>query len=502
MLDSLYLCYTMAQQARPDLTTETDWPLYIDGEWTVPSDAGTMEVRDPATQEVFAEVPAATTDTVDEAFRTAEEAQKEWAKTPPQERAAVVSQVLQQIDENHDELAELIMRDTGGTRLKAETAIHIAEGHTQYATSLPFHDSGKHEKSIIPGKENIVEREPVGVVAAIVPWNFPFNLTMRIVPHAIALGNSVVLKPAPDTPLIGGVAIAHLFEQAGLPDGVLNVVIGEDEEIGDHISGHPVPNVMSFTGSTEIGKRVAGRAAEQLTDPALELGGNNPHIVTDDADLEYAVDAATFASFVHSGQVCISINRHIVHESVYDEYVDRLAERARDLPTGDPREEGTVVGPVINESQRDKIVDLVERTVDAGATVEAGGDHDGLVIEPTVLSDVTNDMPVASNEHFGPIAPVIPYSTDEEAIEIANDTQMGLSGSVHSSDLDRARRIANQVESGTIHINDQPINDEPHVPFGGVKGSGMGRYNAEEIMRKLTRTRWVSIQHEQRDYHV
>lgn len=500
MLVRYNLCHVMAQQSKPDLSTETDWPLYIDGEWTVPSDAGTMEVRNPATQGVFAEVPTATTDTVDRAFEAAKGAQKEWAETPPQERSAVVSKAIEQVHEHHDELVDLIMRDTGGTHLKAETAIHIAEGHMQYATSYPFWDGGKHEKSTIPSKENIVEREPVGVVAAIVPWNFPFNLTMRIVPHAIALGNSVVLKPAPDTPLIGGVAIAHLFEKAGLPDGVLNVVIGEDEEIGDHISGHPVPNVMSFTGSTEIGKRVGGRAAEQLTDPALELGGNNPHIVTDDADIEYAVDAATFATFVHSGQVCISINRHIVQESIYDEYVERLTERARNLPTGDPREEGTIVGPVINESQRDRIVDLVERSMNAGATVETGGDYDALVIEPTVLSDMTNDMPAASNEHFGPIAPVIPFSTDDEAVEIANDTRMGLSGSIHSTDLDRARRIADRIETGTIHINDQPINDEPHVPFGGVKDSGMGRYNAEEIMRKLTRTKWTSIMHEQREY--
>jgi len=490
----------VAQRSKPDLTTETEWPLYLDGEWTWPDDAGTLDVVDPATQETFAEVPAATTDTVDEAFAVAEKAQKEWGETPPQERAAVVANALEAVHEHHDELVELIVQDTGGTYFKAETAIHIAEGHMQYATSYPFWEGGKHEKSTIPGKENIVERQPVGVVAALVPWNFPFNLTMRIVPHAIALGNSVVLKPSPDTPLIGGGAIAYLFEEAGLPEGVLNVVTGHDEEIGDHISGHPVPDVMSFTGSTEIGKRVGRRAAEQLTVPALELGGNNPFIVTDDADLEYAVDAGTFATWAHSGQVCISINRHLVQESIYDEYVDRLVERAESLPVGSAHDPDTIVGPVINQKQCDRIVDYIERTVDAGATLETGGGHDGLVIEPTVLSDVTNDMPTACNEHFGPVAPVIPFSDDEEAIEIANDTDMGLSGAVHSQDLARARKIADRVETGTIHINDQPINDEPHVPFGGVKDSGMGRYNAEEIMRELTETKWTSIQHEQREY--
>ncbi len=491
----------MAQQLQPDLTTETDWPMYIDGEWTRPSDAGTLEVSNPATQETYAEVPAATTDRVDEAFAAAEEAQTEWAQTPPQDRAGVVAEVLEQIHEHHDELVDIIVNETGKSYLAAETAIHIAEGHIQYASSYPFWEGGRHENSTIPGKENIVEREPVGVVAAIVPWNFPFNLTLRIIPHAIALGNSVVLKPAPDTPVTGGAVMAYLFEEADLPDGVLNVVTGHDEEIGDHISGHPVPNVMSFTGSTEIGKRVGSRAAEQLAYPALELGGNNPHIVLEDADLEYAVDAGTFATFVHSGQVCISINRHLVHESLYDEYVSMITERAEDLPTGNPLENpDVIVGPVINERQRDQILEFIDRTVDAGATLETGGGHEDLVVEPTVLSDVSNDMPLACNEHFGPVAPVIPFSDEDEAVELANDTRMGLSGSVHSENVDRARQVADRIETGTIHINDQPINDEAHVPFGGVKESGLGRYNAKELMRVLTRTRWTSIQHEQREF--
>ena len=491
----------MAQQMQPDLTTDTDWPLYIDGEWTTPSDAGTMEVMNPHTQELFAEVPAATKDTVDEAFAAAEEAQKDWANTPPQERAGVVAAALEEVHNHHDEIVDLIVNETGGSFAKAETAIHIAEGHMQYATSYPFWDGGRQEDSVIPGKENIVERTPVGVVAVITPWNFPFNLTMRIVPHAIALGNSVVIKPAPDTPIVGGCLIAYLLEKAGVPDGVVNVVIGEDEEIGDHMSGHPVPDVMSFTGSSEIGKRVGSRAAGQLAYPALELGGNNPHIVLDDADLDYAVDAATFASFVHSGQVCISINRHLVHESLYDDYVSQLAERAENLPTGNPLENpGVIVGPVINEGQRDKILDFLDRSVDAGATIEAGGGHEGLVIEPTVLSGITNDMPLACNEHFGPIAPVIPFSDDEEAIALANDTNMGLSASIHSTDIDRAKQVADRVEAGTVHINDQTINDEPHVPFGGVKDSGLGRYNSKELMRSLTTTKWTSVMHQQREY--
>ena len=281
---------------------------------------------------------------------------------------------------------------------------------------------------------------------------------------------------------------------------MLNVVTGRGSEVGDRIAGHPEADVVAFTGSTEVGKHVAGTAATNLATPAMELGGNNVHIVTEDADLDRAVDGGVFGSFLHSGQVCISVNRHLVHEDVYDEYVHRLTERAEELPTGTAHEPQTVVGPIIDESQRDQILDFVEQTVDAGATVETGGGHDGLVVEPTVLSDATNDMAAACNEHFGPVAPVIPFSDDDEAVEMANSTDYGLSGSVHSGDVGRARDIADRIDTGMIHINDQPINDEPHVPFGGVGDSGMGRYNGEAVLEEFTEQKWISVQREERDY--
>jgi len=323
---------------------------------------------------------------------------------------------------------------------------------------------------------------------------------VRAVAPALALGNAVVLKPSTDTPITGGLLLAEIFEEAGLPDGLLNVVTGHGSDIGDAVAGHDAASVVAFTGSTPVGREVAATAAENLATPAMELGGNNVHVVTDGADLERAVDAAVFGSFLHQGQICISINRHLVHEDVYDEYVERLAERAAGLPTGDPLDDDTVVGPIINESQRDQILEYVEQTVDEGATLEAGGEADGLVVEPTVLGDATNDMAAACNEHFGPVAPVIPVASDEEAIELANDSEHGLSGSVFAGDVGRGRDIADGIETGMIHVNDQPINDEPHVPFGGVKASGMGRYNGEEILRKFTRTKWISIQREPRRY--
>jgi aldehyde dehydrogenase (NAD+) len=239
----------------------------------------------------------------------------------------------------------------------------------------------------------------------------------------------------------------------------------------------------------------------------MELGGNNAHVITADADLDAAVDAAVFGSFVHQGQVCISINRHVVHEAVYDEYVSRLVERAESLPVGSAHDPETVVGPIIDESQRDEMLEYVEESIEAGATLETGGDtvdiddiDDSLVVEPTVLSEVTNDMSAACNEHFGPIAPVIRFSDVDEAVSIANDTEFGLSGSVHAGNVETGKAIAERMDTGHVHINDQPINDEAHVPFSGINASGMGGFNSEVILQEVTETKWISLQHEPREF--
>jgi aldehyde dehydrogenase (NAD+) len=472
--------------------------LYLNGEWRTREER--LDGEDPYTREAITAVSAADEDTVDEAYEIAAEAQQGWAEAPPQRRAEVIQNALEVIEERREELIELLARESGSTRLKAEIELGTATGMMEVAAGFPFDSAGQHDRSTIPGKENIVKREPVGVVGVISPWNFPFHLSMRAVAPALALGNAVVLKPASDTPITGGLALARIFEAAGLPEGVLNVVPGRGSEIGDRVAGHEIPRVIAFTGSTPIGRGVASQAAEALSMPAMELGGNNAHIVLSDADLDRAVDAGVFGSFVHQGQVCISINRHLVHESLYDDYVAALADRAESLSTGDPKDEGTIIGPIINGSQRDQMAEYIEETVDQGATLEAGGEFEELVVEPTVLSDVENDMAAACNEHFGPIAPVIPFSDDEEAISLANATEYGLSGSVHSTDRERAERVADRVETGMIHINDQPVNDEPHVPFGGVGASGIGRYNGDAIKEELTTTKWISVQREAREY--
>ena len=497
----------MALEGQSQYSIDADWSnLYIGGEWRDAADGETVAVEDPSTREPVTEVPRGTEADVDAAYEAAQNAQSEWASTPPAAREELIHGLQQAIAEHESEILELYTTEAGAIHGVSETGLELTQDQVAEAATLPRRMKGGHAASNIPNKEHVVEREPQGVVTVISPWNFPFNLSARAVVPAVAAGNTVVLKPASDTPIVGGLLFARLFEEAGFPDGVLNVVTGPGSEIGDRVASHPASDVVSFTGSTEVGRHVAKLAGENLAVPAMELGGNNAHIVTDDADLGAAVDAGVFGSFIHQGQVCISINRHIVHEDVYDEYVAQLTERAANLPAGSAHSQ-VAVGPIINEDQRDQMLEFVERTVDAGATLETGGgvvDVDGvddsLVVEPTVLSGVTNEMAAACNEHFGPIAPVIPVSDVDEAVAVANDTEYGLSGSVHAGDVGAGRRIAQRMDTGMVHVNDQPVNDEAHVPFSGTNASGVGGYNTTDFLDEVTEKKWISLQHEPREF--
>ncbi len=497
----------MALEGRSRFSIDADWDkLYIDGEWVDAESGELMPVEDPSTREVVAEVPRGTEADVDAAYEAAEAAQAEWASTPPAAREELIHELQRVISEHEAEILELYTTEAGAIHGVSETGVELTQDQVAEAATLPRRMKGEHAASNIPGKEHVVERVPQGVVTVISPWNFPLNLSARAVVPAVAAGNTVVLKPATDSAIVGGLLFARLFEAAGFPDGVLNVVTGRGSEIGDRVASHPASDVVSFTGSTEVGRRVAGLAGENLAVPAMELGGNNAHIVTDDADIDAAVDAGVFGSFIHQGQVCISINRHVVHEAVHDEYVAKLTERAATLPAGTAHSQ-VAVGPIINESQRDEMLAYVERTVEAGATLETGGgvvDVDGvddsLVVEPTVLSGVTNGMAAACNEHFGPIAPVIRVSSVDEAVAVANDTEYGLSGSVHAGDVGAGKRIARRMDTGMVHVNDQPVNDEAHVPFSGTNASGIGGYNTTDFLDEVTEKKWISLQHEPREF--
>lgn len=482
---------------------EADWNVfYIDGEWVTP-DRSTIDVQNPATQEVFAEVPAGQPDDVEDAFDAAVEAQKEWSNTSLEERKKVLQQAVDVMKSRRQEVMDMLAIEAGSTMPKSMGEFETARQTIEYWANLdPELIADRELESDFSGKTSRIVKEPQGVIAVIPPWNWPFHLAIRSIPPALALGNSVVLKPSSETPISGGLLLASIFAETDLPDGLLNVITGKGSEIGDDIAGNNDADVVAFTGSTEVGRRVARLAADQLSFPALELGGNAPYVVTEDVDLDEVVTAGMFGTFYHQGQICISTNRHLVHEDIYDDYVKEFTARASELPVGDPQDTQNLIGPIINESQRDKIINFIQESVDQGATLETGGGYDGLFVEPTVLSDATNEMSASCNEHFGPVAPIIPFSNDEEAIRIANDTEFGLSSAVRCDDWERARKLADEIEAGMVHINDQPIHEEATMPFGGVKMSGMGRFHGEWILDEFTETKWISEQHEPRDYLV
>jgi aldehyde dehydrogenase (NAD+) len=472
--------------------------LFIGGAWrTADTTAPTTNPFDDAK---LLDVAQATSDDVDAAYQAAEAAQAQWIERPPQQRQQILMKAAQIMDERREEIVDWLVKEAGSSKTKAALELDNAIGITQESAGFPLRMEGSLFPSLIPGKENRVYRVPVGVVGVISPWNFPFHLSMRSVAPALGAGNGVVLKPASNTPVTGGTLLGAIFEEAGVPDGLLNVVPGSGSDIGDAIVEHPIPRVISFTGSTPVGRGIAEKAGKALKRVELELGGNNVCVVFDDADLDQAAKAAAFGKFLHQGQICIAINRIVVQASVADAFTERFLNEVRALKAGDPSGDGVLVGPIIDDDPFESVTDILERTKEAGATVALGGGSDGRVIEPTVLTGVTQDMPAAEEEIFGPVAPVLTFADDDEALRIANATEYGLSGSVFTGDTERGLRFARRVRTGMIHVNDMSVNDEPHVAFGGRGASGLGRFGGAWALDAFTTTQWVSIQHAPRDY--
>lgn len=406
------------------------------------------------------------------------------------------------MEARREEIVSWIIHESGGTRIKANLEWNAVHGVLLEAATLPYLVEGRILPADIPGKESRMYRKPVGVVGVISPWNWPFQLTARSAAPALAVGNAVVVKPASDTPVTGGLLFAKILEEAELPPGVLSVIVGAGSEIGDAFVTHPIPRVISFTGSTPVGRNIAKLAAEgpMLKRLELELGGNGPFVVLNDADLGQAVEAAVFGKFLHQGQTCMSVNRFIIEDRIHDEFVERFADRVRQLKAGDPNAPDTMIGPIINESQLNGLQQRIRDALSAGAHQMVGGEAQGLVLPPHVFSQVTNQMPLAQTESFGPIAPIIRAHNEAEALSIANDTDLGLAAAVFTQDVERGLRFAQQLESGMAHINDQPVNDLPYNPFGGEKNSGVGRFNGAWAVAAFTTDQWVSIQHIPRHY--
>lgn len=469
---------------------------YIDGQWKPGS--GSWEIIDfnPYNGDKIASITVATVAEVDQAYRAAERAQKQWAEVNPYERRLVFERALRIVEDREQEITEIIMAELGGTRLKAAFEIGLTKDMLRESMHLALGAEGRILPSPVNGKENRLYRLPVGVVGVISPFNFPLFLSMKSVAPALSLGNGVVLKPHQNTPLTGGTLIAKIFEDAGLPAGLLNVVVTDIAEIGDALIEHPVPKVISFTGSDKVGRHVAQVAAGHFKRSVLELGGNSALIVLDDADLDYAVDAAVFSRFVHQGQVCMAANRLLVDRGVEKEFTERFVAKVRTLKVGDPQDPRTHIGPLISATQADAIEAQVAQAIEAGATAVLRGRTHGTLMEPSVLTGLAEDAPILNAEIFGPVALVLPFDGEDEAVRIANDTPFGLSGAVHTADVERGVRVAKRIETGMIHVNDGTIADEPIVPFGGEKSSGVGRLNGESTIEAFTTLKWISIQHE------
>lgn len=468
---------------------------YIDGEWRPGS--GSWDVIDfnPYDDEKLASITVATVDEVDRAYRAAARAQKAWAETNPYARRGVFERALRLIEDREQEIADLIIAELGGTRVKAGFELHLAKEFLREAIHLALRPEGKILPSPADGKENRVYRVPVGVVGVISPFNFPFLLSIKSVAPALALGNGVVLKPHQNTPIAGGTLIAKIFEEAGLPGGLLNVVVTDIAEIGDAFLEHPVPKVISFTGSDKVGRHVATVCARNFKRSVLELGGNSALVVLDDADIDYAVDAAVFSRFVHQGQVCMAANRVLVDACVAEEFTEKFVAKVRTLKTGDPRDPQTVIGPVINSQQANAVSGVVEQAIEEGATALVRGATEGNLVAPSVLTDVPADSALLQQEVFGPVVFLIPFDGEEEAVRIVNDTPYGLSGAVHTGDIERGVAFAKQIDTGMFHVNDGTVHDEPLVPFGGEKHSGIGRLNGETTLEAFTTIKWISVQH-------
>ena len=469
---------------------------FIDGKWLPGSSRTILPNLNPYDRSTIFEMALASPPDVDEAYRAAAAAQPGWADTPASERGQLIKRVEALIVSRREEIVDWLIMESGSTRIKAEVEWNAIRACAETWSHIHQNLSGSILTDDRPGKYSFVFREPLGVIGVISPWNFPLILSMRSAIPAIALGNTVVIKPASDTPVTGGLLVARLFEEAGCPAGVINVVVGGGSEIGDYFVQHPVPRLISFTGSTEVGKRVGQLclSGDSLKRVSLELGGNSPLVVLDDANVAVAAGAAVMGRFLHQGQICMSTNRIIVDRSIEKEFTERFVDGVKQLKTGNPAEPDTVIGPIINQSQLDGLKRKIEFSQSGKTKLLCGGDADGLLLPPHVFSPVDPDHILFREETFGPLAPITIAENEAHALNLANDTNHGLSSAVFTENMARGLNFARGIYAGMTHINDITVDDQPLAPFGGEKNSGIGRFNGDYIMEEFTRAHWITWQ--------
>jgi benzaldehyde dehydrogenase (NAD) len=468
------------------------------GGW-VPGGGGEIPDVEPATGEELARVGVADVDDVARAAGRAAEAQPRWAGTDYQERAAVLRRAAALFQEHAEEIQGWIVRETGSIPPKGQLETWFAASACWEAAALTSRPYGELLQTRDP-LLSMSRRKPVGVVGVISPFNFPLILSIRAVAPALALGNAVILKPDPRAAVAGGIALARIFEDAELPDGVLSVLPG-GADTGEALVADPNVSMVSFTGSSKVGREVGQLAARHLKRCHLELGGNNSMIVLADVDVERAVSVGAFGSFMHQGQICMTTGRHLVAREIADRYAEILAGHAEHTPVGNPATEQVALGPIIDETQRDRVHAIVTESVAAGARLAAGGTFEGLFYRPTVLAEVPTDAPAFTEEIFGPVAPVVPFDSIDEAVKLAAASDHGLSLGILTRDVMKGLEIADRIPAGVVHINDQTIADEVVNPFGGVKATGSSWIGGPSAnVEAFTTTQWVTIRGELPDY--
>lgn len=482
-----------------NLMTAVEWSgRAFDGAWETLK-GGHIEVTEPATGQTLGRVARAGAADVRDSAAGARTAQRTWAALPYAERARVFRQAAGLLEANRSEYAEWIVRETGSILPKATFEIDSVLHQCNEAAAMLTQPKGLVLPSV-DGVTSLARRVPHGVVGVISPFNFPFLLSSRAVLPALATGNAVVLKPDPRTPVSGGVLLALLLDAAGLPKGVFHMLPG-DAEAGEALVADPDVAMVSFTGSTAVGRRIGELAGRHLKKVALELGGKNALIVCADADLDLAISGGSWASWLHQGQICMSAGRHLVHRAVVDAYTQRMAEKAHVLPVGDPHRQQVALGPIITMRQVERIDRIVRESVAMGARLLAGGTHEGLSYAATVLADVTPAMPAFREEIFGPVVSITAFDTDSDAVALANDTEYGLSAGVYTRDVGRGMAIAEQLDVGLVHVNDQTVNDDGTMPMGGRGASGNGsRHGGPANWDEFTQWKWTTVRNTASSY--
>jgi benzaldehyde dehydrogenase (NAD) len=481
-----------------------DQQLLIGGEWRAAHSGSSFSRANPYTGETASNASAAGREDARAAVEAAHAAFAQWSTTGPGTRRALLSRAADLIIERQNDIAETMIQETGATFGWGMFNCMLASGMLREAAAQTYGTLGEVIPSDVPGKLAMAVRAPVGVVVGIAPWNAPVILSTRAVATPLAFGNTVVLKASELCPRTHA-HVAEAIADAGVPAGVINFLTNAPEDaaaVVEELIAHPLTRRINFTGSTRVGRIIAETAGRHLKRVLLELGGKAPLIILGDADLPRAAAAASFGAFFHQGQICMSTERIVVERAVAEPFAELLAERASALSVGDPRDPSIQIGPLINEAALDRVGALVHDAREHGARVLSGGEAAGACYPPTVLLGIDSRMRVYGEESFGPLASIIVVDGVEEAIEVANDTDYGLSAAIFSENVPAALEIAQRIESGMCHINDTTVHDEPQMPFGGVKASGWGRFGGRAALEEFTELRWITIQETERQYPI